>query len=344
MASSSLSVNAVPEFPQLKENVWHIDRDQPSATLLTTNGSFEVPTDAALTFLAMRSFCTGSHSIASIAERSGVPVSDVNLILNALQGAGLIYSDVIATSAPSLSEVRETLSHTCALWSNELRLTYIGNAFVEGRLPLSTLIGWQIEMFHYIRDFPEAIAHAAEFADGELKQKLIRYADEERGHEEYILRTLERLGMSRVEVLSSIPLLSTRLIGFLMRELFSIDPASVFLVAAVLEAREFAEEEIDVIKRKFTEHYGIADDAFDPYFQHQKIDFELGHADLLERHTALFTCRDRCTLDQLVNKLHDIKHAFDLQGLEIENYFNELNGKYVPRQPIKYEDLVFTPG
>jgi hypothetical protein len=70
---------------------------------------------------------------------------------------------------------------------------------------------------------------------------LRRYADEERGHEGFVLQTLVNLGMSRVEVTTSIPLLSTRLVGFLMRELFELEPASTLMVAAVIEAQEFDE-------------------------------------------------------------------------------------------------------
>jgi hypothetical protein len=195
-------------------------------------------------------------------------------------------------------------------------------------------------MYHYIRDFPHAVAHGAKFAQGDLQRVLLKYAREEEGHEEFVLRTLMNLGMSRAEVMGSVPLLSTRLVGFLMREIFAAEPASVFLVAAVIEAQEFAENQIRTVKKAFSTHYSIPESTFDPYFDHQRIDVGLGHAQLLERHAGLFTCRDIATLDSLVNKVHDLKHAFDLQSLEIKQYFNKLDGKYCVRQPVGYEDLV----
>ena len=48
------------------------------------------------------------------------------------------------------------------------------------------------------------------------------------------------------------------------------------MVAAVVEAQEFSEESISRVKTAFAERYGISAHAFDPYFEHQQIDVELG--------------------------------------------------------------------
>ena len=48
---------------------------------------------------------------------------------------------------------------------------------------------------------------------------------------------------------------------------------------------------------------------------------------------------DAHVLDQVVNKIHDLKHAFDLQGIEIKAYFTTLNGKYLPRQPVTFASI-----
>ena len=45
--------------------------------------------------------------------------------------------------------------------------------------------------------------------------------------------------------------------------------------------------------------------------------------------------RDEQTLHDIVNKLHDLKHAFDVQKLEIEHYYAR-KGNYVPRQFVDF--------
>ncbi|MEF8701338.1 MAG: iron-containing redox enzyme family protein [Candidatus Accumulibacter sp. UW20] len=328
-------------FPKLKENVWHIDPQQQSALLITSCNRFQVPTAAALEFLRMRSYCTGWHSLDNIADRSGLALADVKALLASLAPAGIVYGSANdAVDEPlSTGHVREVLVRACGIWSDELRLSYIGNEFAEGSLPKSALIGWLIEMYHYIRDFPDAIEHAAAHASGPLKEVLCRYAREERGHEGFVLQTLVNLGMSSAEVTTSIPLLSTRLVGFLMRELFELEPSSALMVAAVIEAQEFDEAQVSRFKARLHEHYGVDVRAFDPYFRHQEIDVSLGHAALLARHLNLIEIDDAALLDQVVNKIHDLKHAFDLQGIEIKAYFTALNGKYLPRQPVTFASI-----
>jgi pyrroloquinoline quinone (PQQ) biosynthesis protein C len=329
----------LPQFPRLRENVWHIDPERETALLITSREAYDVPTAPALQFLRMRSYCTGHHSVEAIAEKSGLAVPDVNALLGSLEPAGIIYSGGESEERPTREQARERLGRACRIWSDELRLSYIGNEFAAGGLPRAALVGWLLEMYHYIKDFPEAIGHGALHAAGRLKEVLTNYAAEERGHEGFVLETLVNLGVTREEVRASIPLLSTRLIGFLMRELFELEPSSALMVAAVVEAQEFDEGQITAFKASLRRHYGIEARAFDPYFRHQQIDVGLGHAELLAEHIGLVEIEDRERLDEVVNKLHDLKHAFDLQGVEIKAYYTELNGKYVPRQAVEYESI-----
>lgn len=326
-------------FPKLRENVWHVNPQQDTALLITSRSTFNVPTVPALQFLKMRSYCTGHNSLESIAEKSGLPMADVAALLGSLEPAGIIYTAPSLEERHSIEQVREVLMRACNIWSDELRISYIGNEFSAGKLPKSVLIGWLLEMYHYISDFPFAIEHGALHAKGKLKTLLHRFANEEKGHESFVLDTLVKLGMSKAEVQTSIPLLSTRLIGILMRELFELEPSSALMVAAVVEAQEFDEEQIERFKGKLHEYYSVDARAFDPYFKHQEIDVGLGHAELLASNLDLIQIDDRRILDQVVNKIHDLKHAFDLQGMEIKAYYASLDGKYFPRQAVCFESI-----
>lgn len=325
LASLDLSVL---DRPRLRENLWQLDPDEPLAFVDTPDGCFSVPTEQALAFLRIRSHCTPHNSVAEIAVRSHVPVEEVAAMLASLHGIGLI-------GAREEGSVQARLSRIIALWSHELARDFIGNALLDEGLPRAVLVGWLLETYHYVRDFPEAIAQAAAQApDGPLRDLLTRYADEERGHEHFVLETLENIGLSRAEVIASRPLVSTRLIGFLMRDLFALAPAAVLLMAGLVEAQELPEEQVMAFQAEMEARYDLPSGALAPYFAHQAIDAQLGHQRLFADHAELFDLRDPASLDQVIDRLHDLKHGFDLQGLEIRHYYGALEGAYLPRQPM----------
>ncbi len=323
--------------PRLRENVWHIDPSAEQALLITSEDNYEVPTEEALNFLKMRSYCNGHHSLEQIAERSGMSVEKVRDVIQSLDQIQVVRGAEEEDGQVDVTVVREKFKKICDIWAGELQAGYIGNDFVRGELPKEALIGWLLEMYHYISDFPYAIQHAADHAEeGELKKVLTRYANEEMNHDVFVLRTLEKLGVSEAEARASTPMLSTRMIGFTMRELYEIEPSTVLMVAAMLEAQEFNEAAIGHFKQKLSDFYGIDPAAFKPYFDHQEIDVGLGHAELLNDNLALIEVTDLKKLNVITNKLHDIKHAFDLQGVEIRQYYQSLDGKYIPRQPVDF--------
>lgn len=327
-------------YPKLRENIWHISTELDTALLMTTRASFEVDRDDALKFLKIRSYCTGVHSVDDIASKSELSVDDVNTILVSLREAEVLCPPSGASDPPSIEEVRKTLQKIASIWADELRYAYIGNEFVRGELSKTALSGWLVEMYHYIKDFPWAIEHGANHAPpGKLRDVLANYANQEKSHEEFVVKTLVNLGLKREEVKTSTPLVATRTVSLLMREMFEAEPASVLLMAALVEAQEIADDNIQGFNERMHELYGVPLNAFDPFFEHQKIDVGMGHAELLEKNIELFDITDPQRLDKIVNRLHDLKHAFELQTLEIKSYYSKLEGKYFPRQPMMFSSL-----
>jgi pyrroloquinoline quinone (PQQ) biosynthesis protein C len=321
-------------YPKFRENIWRFSGDSEKAYLITSDEAFEVDSDDVKTFLKIRSHCTGHNNIADIANKSGIDVAKVESIINSLAEIGITYPAIEPDDSDDV--VNKKFINLCEIWSEELKINFIGNKLMEGKLPREALIGWLIEMYHYISDFPAAIDVAVDHAEGELKTLLIKYANEERHHNVYVLRTLKNLCVKEEEVRGSTPMLSTRLVGFIMRDLFQLCPSSVLIMAALVEANEVEEDKLDIFNDKMKEHYNTPDKAFKPYFDHQDIDAKLGHVNLLKNNLHLLKFDSKETRDQVVNKLHDLKHAFDLMGLEIEDYYKDMAGKYFPRQPIYY--------
>jgi len=322
--------------PKLKENIWRIDNENQLATLITSSQAFDVPFNPALAFLKIRPLCTGHHSLESIAQQSALSEKSVQDLLRSLQPSGIIIS--LKDNQHNDDEVkrRENIVNIIAAWSTELAASYIGNELGQGQLSKTVLVGWLLEMYHYIKDFPKAIHVAAQHAPILLRPVYEQYCTEETGHEIFVLNTLLRLGLSQAEVESSAPLVSTRSINLLMKELFTKEPIALLIVAALIEAQEFNSEAINDFKRSLVDYYGVTGDALDSYFEHQEIDVRLGHADLLASHIQWLDHLNGVALDAVLDGVHDIKHAFDLQSLEIKHYYGSSQGQYIPRQTINY--------
>ncbi|HEU5323149.1 MAG TPA: iron-containing redox enzyme family protein, partial [Methylomirabilota bacterium] len=232
-------------------------------------------------------------------------------------------------------EIRDGLQAACRIWSEQLAETHLVNDIAAGRVPRTVLLGWLLETYHYVKAFPHALEVAAAAATGPLREVLARYAGEEHGHEAFVAESLVRAGFTRQEVETSIPLVSTRTIDLLMREMFRLFPASALLVAAVLEVEGSEPEGLAAFRRGVRDRYGVPEEALVPFHEHVAVDDRLGHARLLHEHVDLVTFPDGDALHRVVNGLHDLKHAFDLQKLEIVDYYSR-TGNYVPRQFVSF--------
>jgi len=322
--------------PKFRHNLWTTYDDQPDTTyLVVSHGKFEIPKQEADTFLKMRTHCTGYHSVPEIARRSGVEQEQAKAIIDALIAEGIGRPAYRSLSEMTEEETREVLFAACRIWGEQLSETYLASDIRAGKVPREVVIGWLLETYHYIRAFPYAIAHAAKHATGELAQVLTEYATQEQGHEAFILQSLVSLGFKREEVVDSLPLVSTRLVDMLMRELFADAPAAALLVAAVVEAGDLDDSEANDFCAGVATHYDFPEGALTPFKEHMLIDARLGHGKLHERHAELIHFRDENQIHNVVNRMHDIKHAFDLQSLEIAHYYSRV-GNYVPRQFVDF--------
>lgn len=323
-------------YPKFRHNLWTTYDSEPDVTyLVVSHGKFEVPKSEADAFLRIRGLCTGHHTLPEIATKSNVAEDTARSIVQSLVDAEVTRPAYRPLSTMSEAEIRRTLFDACRIWGEQLAETYIAADIKAGKVTREIVCGWLLETYHYIRTFPDTIAHAAAHARGELHDVLAEYAAQERGHETFVLKCLTNLGFKVEEVEDSIPLTSTRLIDMLMRELFQDAPAAALLVAAVVEAQDLEVEDAAGFRAAIQDHYQLPAEALLPLQEHMLVDAELGHGQLAQRHAHLVAFKDETLIHNIVNRMHDIKHAFDLQSLEIKHYYSH-QGNYVPRQFVDF--------
>ncbi len=323
-------------YPKFRHNLLTSYVDEPEVTYLTvSHGRFSVPREEAEEFLKIRGFCTGHASVEEIALKGGVPLERTHQIINSLIEGEVLRRPWRAFESISAQEIQSTLLAAARIWSEQLRETHIAADVFQGQVTRQVAVGWLMETYHYIRNFPAALQVAAQAATGELQTLLQTYAAQEQGHEIFVEQSLCRFGLKSEEVRQSIPLVTTRLIDLLMRELFSATPCAALLVAAVVEADDFGPDELPALQRAFCNHYQTPADALASFFQHSQIDADLGHGRLAVENAHLLTFRNESELNHTINCLHDLKHAFDAQKLEIKDYYSRV-GNYFPRQAVDF--------
>lgn len=323
-------------MPKFRHNLWTSYEDNPAITILSfSQGEYEVPTSAANKFIKIRSYCTGYNDVADIAEKSRLSVAEVLSIIQPLIDIDMLHRSFKSCHELSHEIVLATLMDAARIWGEQLADTSISREIFLGKTSKNVLLGWLLETYHYVKEFPQALDIAASAASGELKTVLEQYAKQERGHEEFIAKCLVKAGLSHKEIAESIPLVSTRLINLLLKEIFGLEPLSALVIASIVEASEFDDDNASFVAREIAMKHQLPVDLFDTFLQHIAIDDKFGHQKLFNKHKNLFMHIDKSTLHDIVNKTHDIKHAFDVQKLEIKEYYDKL-GNYFPRQRVDF--------
>jgi hypothetical protein len=210
----------------------------------------------------------------------------------------------------------------------------------QGALPKSVLIGWLLEMYHYIRDFPGR--HRARCCARQREAERCAAPVRRRGKGPRRIRSTDA-GQPRPVQGRGDDQHSPA-----VHPAGRLSHARAVRAGAGLDAHGGCGHRGAGIRRSSrspgsrpvcTSITTSTCGPFDPYFRHQEIDVSLGHAALLASNIDLVEINDAQVLDQVVNKIHDLKHAFDLQGIEIKAYYTTLNGKYLPRQPVTFESI-----
>jgi hypothetical protein len=323
-------------YPKFRHNLWTNYEENPEVTILTvSNGDFEVPKNDSDRFMKIRTHCTGFNTVVTIAKRSGMAQSEVEELITPLIDAEILHLPFMNVEKISIENIIDTLKAAAKIWGEQLAETSITHDIFSGRATKPILSGWLLETYHYVKAYPSCLKAAVECSAEPLRHVVAEYMNQERGHEEFILLSLLKCGFTRDEVEESIPLVSTRTIIMLLKEVFEFEPLSVLIVASIIEAEGFDSRSVDILVKHLTVKHELPDDTFAPFFKHVSIDDQLGHQKLFENHVDLFGRINKLKLHDLVNMIHDIKHAFDLQKLEINDYYGK-SGNYIPRQKVDF--------
>ncbi|WP_283132308.1 iron-containing redox enzyme family protein [Enterovibrio norvegicus] len=316
--------------PKFRHNLWTVNDDIHYLRFL--DGLFEVDESDSRDFYQIRRYCTGHNTIEEVAEKSNISIEKIRQIIASFDEIGMLRIE----SSRSEDSPKMKISQACEMWAEQVEETHIINKIVYNEVPKTVLAGFLLETYHYIKTYPKILLGAAESTEDEsLRTILVNYYQQEVGHQEFVVNSLIKMGYKRNEIETSIPLVSTASMLSMMEAFCKRYPAGTFWLATVIENDEFNEDEFNSTKAKICENYDLPLDSMDSFFKHSKVDYELGHSELANTYQEYLPDVDIKTASNILNDLHDIKHAIDVQCLEIEEYYSKV-GNYIPRQRVDY--------
>lgn len=330
----------VPEYPRLRHCTMLDMGAGTPLRLIVGEEYFDLSEEegARDDFLRLKSLLDGRHSLDEIAARTGLPMADVRGVVAALGACGLLRQEARLALVPA-AELLPRLKATLAMWRRQIGYHKLFEGLVEGRLRREVLQGLFIETYHVVRLAAQHIATAVAAAeDPRLRDMLSAYLADELGHEGMLLETCVNLGCRRAHVTAAHPTVGTLSLVNMLCDLGRRDTLAYIAGTTLFEALPGDELEGEAGVAALAAGYGVPRAAFGPALRHLQMDAGAGHSSLLDQALDGADALPAERVHNIVNMLHDLKHAYDLHHDQILHYYGDISN-YIPRPRVDYFSL-----
>jgi pyrroloquinoline quinone (PQQ) biosynthesis protein C len=263
--------------------------------------------------------------------------------LEPIAADGLILDATAITSAPTSEEFVAAYTRECHFRARQIFIQPFWTTLLTGAAPLSLIIGWGIEFYHYVEAANEhmaaAVAHCRQ--DPKLRRWLAEHYAEEHNHSEIFLNGLAACGLDREQITRATPLASTRALINYLTELASSDTLAYTATFGVMQAEreQTTHSGVNQFYDRMIAGYPAAGALFEAIRKHALIDVDLDHQELiLERICAR---KDRIQLfeaQRIVRAIVDTVEHFILFFEGIYDYYQK-PGVIIPRPSLDIRTL-----
>lgn len=328
------------EYPRLRHCTFVIRNDKESIFMVFGKDYYEVSKSEGdyKMFMSLKRYMDGRHSIKQISENTGVREEDVREIIESLNDLGLFRQeekiDKIKTDV-----FLKAIKDIAIMWSRQIGYHRLYAELERNELPKEVFIGLFIETYHYVASAPKHIATAISHCnDKNLEKILVDYFIDEHNHAGLLAETLENLGVSRKVLETANPGIGTTSMINMLCDIGRNSSLAYIATTALFEARQDDFEPAKKSFEKICTQFGFKAEAIQPFLEHMRGDIEAGHESLLEealKDREYITAKEA---HEIVNFVHDVKHAFDQFHDQIIAYYND-NASYIPRLYVDYFSL-----
>jgi hypothetical protein len=290
------------------------------------------------TFLRMKRYLDGRHSLEEIASRSGVTLHSVCAIVDQFQQLGLLRDEQPSATVPA-AEFVARVNRSARMWRAQIGYHRLFGQFERGEADRDLIAGFLLETYHFVRfaarHVSSAIAHCRDQAVVEL---LSRYLADEYAHHGLIAASVHKLGIPYEQIDDAHPVIGTMSLVNMLCEVGRASTLGYLCCLKLIEASPDEEAGAQRAWQQIASRAGLDESVFDGLMRHMRIDVGAGHAGLLEQ--ALEHTREIASGDAhaAINHMHDVKHAFDQFHDQILQYYSDVSN-YVPRLKVDFFSL-----
>jgi len=328
------------EFPRLRHCTFRWESNATPMTMIVGREHFELSEKEGErnTFLNVKRYFDGRHSIGTIAEITGVSAEAVRAIAVQFDELGLLRTAEPMDSIPA-DVFAKQIDQSCEMWARQIGYHRLFSGLQNGELRKEVFLGTILETYHYVKSAPKHIGTAvAHCANPAFEPLLSQYFTEEWNHAQLILASLVRMGLPREWVEDAHPIIGTWSLVNNLCEIARQDTLAYLACTALFEAKDddFADS-AEGLRRTAVRH-GFPADCADPIIGHAEMDIAAGHVSLLGQalqHVPFVTAEQA---HRAVNNLHDVKHSFDQFHDQIIQYYTDI-ANYIPRVKVDYFSL-----
>lgn len=328
------------DFPRLRHCTF-VSRDSTDSILMVVGRKyFELQGLVGTTekLMELKRYLDGRHSIHEISILTGVPEGDVQSVVDGFDNAGLLRNVVPTESVPS-DVFANKIAETCQMWGRQIGYHALFKNLETGAARREVFIGLLIETYHYVSSASRHVSTAIAYSKSPLWSGLLtEYLKDEYNHGHLFARVLTNLGLANEWIATAHPIIGTQSLISLLSDIARRNTLGYIACTSLFEARAEEASSAAASLETLAKTYGFSPEDVRPAIQHMEADVRLQHVSMLKQAFPEVEQIQASLVHEVVNDLHDLKHAFDQYHDQIWQYYSEISN-YIPRLKVDYFSL-----
>jgi hypothetical protein len=291
-------------------------------------------------FLNMKRYFDGRHTIKQISEITKLPVEDISSVVDTFSEMGILRNETLQhKSYVPKNELLQKLNDTCLMWQRQIGYHKLFNLLQAKQVRKEVLIGLLLETYHYVKSAPEHTSSALlNCTNDKWRSILVDYLVDEYDHAEFYIDALVKLGLPREQIVDAHPIIGTASLINMLKDIGQKSTLGYLACTNLFEANKYDYQNSKDVMHAIFELYELPLEAMNGPLTHLEKDIEMGHTSLIEQ--ALSDVED-VRIDEVnyaINCVHDLKHSFDQFHDQILQYYSDISN-YIPRLKVDYFSL-----
>lgn len=291
------------------------------------------------TFLNVKRYFDGRHSVDEISKITQVKKDDIQAIVDQFSEIGILRVEPKDTLMIPKKEFLQKVKESCLMWQRQIGYHKLFNLLAVKGLRKEVLIGLFLETYHYVKSAPEHTGNALTHCKNESWKKiLVDYLVDEYDHADFYIDCLVELGISRERIIKAHPLIGTSSLLNMLNEIGKKSTLGYLACTGLFEANKYDFQGSKKVVKDIFNLYGLPISALRGPIEHLEQDVLMDHNDLLSealKDVEFISAEDA---HYAVNCVHDLKHSFDQFHDQIIQYYSDISN-YIPRLQVDYYSL-----